>query len=209
MAKFTTIKVGQPLSLDDLKRKPAPRGHRLNPRDEDLARLVNEVSVGAVSQVLPWHYDGKAARTRRPRRPNPRRTPRAQLRRPSLRPQVRDARRASSSGVANCRETGWPLPVKSAAPHARSRSTRVRRLSWPPDETRRADRASDPRCWSSPWPAPQLTGDGLWGSLAYTRNAGFRALRARRAVQLTRRPQAGGVRRPRPRGRVSTRRNAR
>jgi len=64
LAKFTTIKVGQPLSLDDLKRKPAPRGHRLNPRDEDLARLVNEVSVGTASQVLPWHYDGKATTAR-------------------------------------------------------------------------------------------------------------------------------------------------
>ena len=64
MAKFTTIKVGKPLNLDDLKRKPTPRGHRTNPRDEDLARLVNEVSVGAASQVLPWHYEGKAATAR-------------------------------------------------------------------------------------------------------------------------------------------------
>ena len=58
MAKFTTIKVGKPLNLDDLKKKAAPRGHRANPRDEDLARLVNEVSVGAASQVLPWHFEG-------------------------------------------------------------------------------------------------------------------------------------------------------
>jgi hypothetical protein len=64
LAKFTSIKVGKPLNLDDLKRKSTPRGHRLNPRDADLARLVNEVSVGAASQVLPWHYDGKAATAR-------------------------------------------------------------------------------------------------------------------------------------------------
>jgi hypothetical protein len=64
MAKFTTIKVGKPLNLDDLKKKSTPRGHRLSPRDEDLARLVNEVSVGAASQVLPWHFDGKAATAR-------------------------------------------------------------------------------------------------------------------------------------------------
>lgn len=64
MAKFTTIKVGKPLNLDDLKKKAAPRGHRVNPRDEDLTRLVNEVSVGAASQVLPWHFDGKAATAR-------------------------------------------------------------------------------------------------------------------------------------------------
>ena len=64
MAKFATIKVGQPLNLDDLKRKSTPRGHHLSPRDEDLTKLVNEVSVGAASQVLPWHYEGKAATAR-------------------------------------------------------------------------------------------------------------------------------------------------
>ncbi len=64
MATFTTIKVGKPLNLDDLKRKSTPRGHRLSPRDEDLTRLVNEVSVGPASQVLPWHFDGKAATAR-------------------------------------------------------------------------------------------------------------------------------------------------
>ena len=64
MAKFATIKVGQPLNLNDLKRKPTPRGQRPNPRDEDLTKLVNEVSVGAASQVLPWHYEGKAATAR-------------------------------------------------------------------------------------------------------------------------------------------------
>ncbi len=64
MAKFSTIKVGRPLNLDDLKRKSTPRGHQLSPRDEDLARLVNEVSVGPASQVLPWHYEGKAATAR-------------------------------------------------------------------------------------------------------------------------------------------------
>lgn len=64
MAPFKTIKVGKPLNLEDLKKKPTPRGHRANPRDEDLLRLVNEVSVGAASQVLPWHHDGKAATAR-------------------------------------------------------------------------------------------------------------------------------------------------
>lgn len=46
------------------QRKPTPRGQRTNPRDEDLAELVNEVSVGPSSQVLPWHYGGKAATAR-------------------------------------------------------------------------------------------------------------------------------------------------
>jgi hypothetical protein len=64
LARFTAIKVGKALNLDDLKKKSTPRGHRANPRDEDLARLVNEVSVGTASQVLPWHFDGKAATAR-------------------------------------------------------------------------------------------------------------------------------------------------
>lgn len=64
MAAYKTIKVGKPLSLDDLKKKPAPRGRQTNPRDEDLARLINEVSVGPASQVLPWHFEGKAATAR-------------------------------------------------------------------------------------------------------------------------------------------------
>lgn len=64
LAKYTTIKVGKPLSLDDLKKKPAPRGRKANPRDEDLARLVNEVSVGPASQVIPWTYGGKAPTAR-------------------------------------------------------------------------------------------------------------------------------------------------
>jgi len=65
LAHFTTIKVGKPLNLDDLKKKKSvPRARLTNPRDVDLLRLVNEVSVGAASQVLPWHYDGKAATAR-------------------------------------------------------------------------------------------------------------------------------------------------
>jgi hypothetical protein len=64
LTKFTTIKVGKPLNLDDLKKQSTPRGHQVSPRDEDLAKLVNEVAVGAASQVLPWHFDGKAATAR-------------------------------------------------------------------------------------------------------------------------------------------------
>ena len=64
MAKYATIQVGQALTVDELKRRQTPRGRASNPRDEDLAKLVNEVSVGASSQVLPWHFDGKAATAR-------------------------------------------------------------------------------------------------------------------------------------------------
>jgi hypothetical protein len=64
VAKYNVIKVGKPLSVDDLKKKAAPRGRKPSPRDEDLAKLVNEVSVGPESQVIPWEYDGKSATAR-------------------------------------------------------------------------------------------------------------------------------------------------
>lgn len=64
MAVYKAIRVGKPLSVEDLKRKKAPRGRIPNPRDTDLAKLVNEVSAGPASQVLPWQYDGKAATAR-------------------------------------------------------------------------------------------------------------------------------------------------
>ena len=64
MAVYKTIKVGKPLNVEDLKKKQAPRGRKANPRDEDLAKLVNEVSVGPASQVIPWQYDGKPATAR-------------------------------------------------------------------------------------------------------------------------------------------------
>jgi len=64
MATYKTIRVGKPLTVDELTKAAAPRAARTNPRDEDLTRLVNEVSVGAASQVLPWHFEGKAATAR-------------------------------------------------------------------------------------------------------------------------------------------------
>jgi len=64
VAVYKVIKVGKPLNVDDLKKKQAPRGRKPKPRDEDLAKLVNEVSVGPASQVIPWHYDGKPATAR-------------------------------------------------------------------------------------------------------------------------------------------------
>jgi hypothetical protein len=52
---YKEIKVGKPLSLDDIIRKPAPR-KRESPRDVELVKLVREVAVGPESQVLPWVY---------------------------------------------------------------------------------------------------------------------------------------------------------
>jgi hypothetical protein len=64
MAAFKTIKVGKPINLDDLRKTPTARARLANPRNEDLLRLVNEVSVGPESQVLPWHFEGKPATAR-------------------------------------------------------------------------------------------------------------------------------------------------
>lgn len=64
MARFTVIKVGKSLNVDHLRKKPTPRERKANPRDEDLAKLVNEVAAGLESQVLPWEFDGKLATAR-------------------------------------------------------------------------------------------------------------------------------------------------
>ena len=64
MAVYKAIKIGKPLNVEDLKKQQAPRGRKPNPRDQDLAKLVNEVSVGPASQVVPWQYEGKAATAR-------------------------------------------------------------------------------------------------------------------------------------------------
>jgi hypothetical protein len=61
---YKAIRVGKTLKVDDLKRKPAPRGRQPSPRDVELARLVNEVSVGPASDVIPWEYEGKPATAR-------------------------------------------------------------------------------------------------------------------------------------------------
>lgn len=59
MSTYKEIKVEKALNLEDLKRKPAPRGRTPNPRDLELAKLVNEVAVGPKSQVIPWRPEGK------------------------------------------------------------------------------------------------------------------------------------------------------
>ncbi|MHB8590233.1 MAG: hypothetical protein ACYDA0_15525 [Candidatus Dormibacteraceae bacterium] len=64
MTVYKVIKVGKPIKVDDLKRKPAPRGRQPSPRDEELSKLVNEVSAGPASEVIPWQYEGKSATAR-------------------------------------------------------------------------------------------------------------------------------------------------
>ena len=58
MAVYKSIVVEKALSVDDLLRKKASR-KRTSPRDEELARLVNDVAAGPKSQVIPWRYEGK------------------------------------------------------------------------------------------------------------------------------------------------------
>lgn len=64
MTVYKTIKVGKPIKVEDLKRKPLPRARRENPRDAELEKLVNQVSVGSPSEVIPWVHEAKAATAR-------------------------------------------------------------------------------------------------------------------------------------------------
>lgn len=65
MARYRIIKVGKPLNVDDLKKAGKPRGRQPKPRDEELKLLVNEVSVGPESQVIPWELGGQKVATAR------------------------------------------------------------------------------------------------------------------------------------------------
>jgi len=64
MTAFKTLKVEKALSVDDLKKTPAPHGRKPKPRDVELDKLVNEVAVGPKSQVIPWRFDDKPATAR-------------------------------------------------------------------------------------------------------------------------------------------------
>jgi hypothetical protein len=65
VARYNVLKVGKPISIDDLRKSPAPRGRKPNPRDEELKLLVREVSVGPESQVIPWELGGQKVATAR------------------------------------------------------------------------------------------------------------------------------------------------
>ena len=64
MARYAVIKVGKPLTLAELTATKAPPRRLVNPRDEDLVKLANQVSAGPESQVMPWEYEGKPATAR-------------------------------------------------------------------------------------------------------------------------------------------------
>lgn len=65
MARYNVIKVGKPLSIDDLRGTAVPSGRKPNPRDEELKLLVREVSVGPESQVIPWELGSQKVATAR------------------------------------------------------------------------------------------------------------------------------------------------
>ncbi len=65
MARYKVIRIGKPLSIEDLKKSNPPRGRKPNPRDEELRLLVNEVSVGPESQVIPWELGDQKVTTAR------------------------------------------------------------------------------------------------------------------------------------------------
>jgi hypothetical protein len=65
VARYNVIKVGKPLSIDDLRKSAAPSGRKPNPRDEELKLLVREVSVGPESQVIPWELGKQKVATAR------------------------------------------------------------------------------------------------------------------------------------------------
>ena len=53
MTRYSVIKVGKPFSIDDL-RAAHHATRRVNPRDAEIEKLVNEVSAGPESSVWPW-----------------------------------------------------------------------------------------------------------------------------------------------------------
>ena len=59
MTTYKAIKVEKPLSVEDLMKKPTPRGRQASPRDVDSIGSLKEVAAGPRSQVLPWRFDGK------------------------------------------------------------------------------------------------------------------------------------------------------
>ena len=65
MARYSILKVGKAMSIEDLRKSPAPRGRKPNPRDEELKLLVREVSVGPESQVIPWELGNQKVATAR------------------------------------------------------------------------------------------------------------------------------------------------
>lgn len=65
MTRYKFIKVGKPMSIDDFKHASIARGRKPSPRDEDLKLLVNEVSVGPQSQVIPWELGDQKVTTAR------------------------------------------------------------------------------------------------------------------------------------------------
>jgi hypothetical protein len=64
LTKYNVIKVGRPFSIEELRRSRATV-RKVNPRDAEIERLVNEVSAGPESSVWPWELGGAKLATAR------------------------------------------------------------------------------------------------------------------------------------------------
>jgi hypothetical protein len=65
VARYRTLRIGKPMTIEELRRSSTKAGRAPNPRDEDLAVLINEVAAGPESQVIPWNLgDTKLATAR-------------------------------------------------------------------------------------------------------------------------------------------------
>jgi hypothetical protein len=53
LTRYSVIKVGKPFPIDEL-RTARSTARRVNPRDAEIEKLVNEVSAGPESSVWPW-----------------------------------------------------------------------------------------------------------------------------------------------------------
>jgi hypothetical protein len=65
VARYKVIKVGKPIDIAELRRAKQPRERKVNPRDQDLRLLINEVSAGSESQVWPWELGNQKPATAR------------------------------------------------------------------------------------------------------------------------------------------------
>lgn len=54
MTKYNVIKVGKPFSIETLRTSRSAATRKVNPRDAEIEKLVNEVSAGPESSVWPW-----------------------------------------------------------------------------------------------------------------------------------------------------------
>ena len=53
MARYEHIDVGKPVNLEELKSRAKERTRRVNPRDDEIRRVINEAAAAPPSQAIP------------------------------------------------------------------------------------------------------------------------------------------------------------